>query len=67
MPTVNTAKHMVTTPSVPPTSVLTRAGSKDSATKPTSQNQDTMRATPQAPVGFQLAQQAPAWRSRGWR
>ena len=46
MPTVNTARHMVTTPSVPPTSVLTRAGSSDSATKPTSQNQDTMCAPP---------------------
>ena len=46
MPTVKTARHMVTTPSLPPTSVLISAGSSDSATKPTSQNHDMICAPP---------------------
>ena len=46
MPTVKTARHIVTTPSLPPTSVLMRAGSSDSTTKPTSQNHDMICAPP---------------------
>jgi hypothetical protein len=46
MPIVNTARQVVTTASLPPTMSLTRAGSSDSATKPTSQNHDTMCAPP---------------------
>ena len=42
MPMAKTARHSVTTPSVPPTTSLTSAGSSDSTTAPASQNQDTM-------------------------
>ncbi len=46
MPTVNTARQSVTTPSLPPMTPLTRVGSSVRATKPTTQNQETMRAPP---------------------
>ncbi len=46
MPIVKVARHSVTTLSLPPMLSLTRAGSSDSATKPTSQNHDTMCAPP---------------------
>jgi hypothetical protein len=42
MPTTNTVRHKVTTPSLPPMPSLTSAGSSDRATEPTSQNHDTM-------------------------
>ena len=37
--TENTARNMVTTSSVPPSTVFTSGGSSDSTTAPTSQNQ----------------------------
>lgn len=42
MPMANTARQSVTTPSLPPTMSLTSAGSSESTTAPTSQNQETM-------------------------
>ncbi|MEY9517920.1 hypothetical protein ABIF16_008651 [Bradyrhizobium elkanii] len=42
MPIANTARHSVTTPSVPPTPSLISAGSSDSTIAPTIQNQDTI-------------------------
>ena len=42
MPMAKTARHSVTTPSLPPTISLTSAGNSDSTTAPTSQNQDTI-------------------------
>src|SRR5882757_7419631 len=42
MPMAKIARHIVTTPSVPPMTPLTSAGSSDSTTAPTSQNQDTI-------------------------
>ncbi len=42
IPIANTARQAVTTPSVPPTLPLTRAGSSDSTIAPTIQNQDTI-------------------------
>ena len=42
MPIAKTARHSVTTPSLPPTMSLTSAGSSDSTTAPTSQNHDTI-------------------------
>ena len=42
MPMANTARHSVTTPSVPPTLSLISAGSSDSTMAPTIQNHDTI-------------------------
>ncbi|MGY3465094.1 hypothetical protein ACVW0I_001965 [Bradyrhizobium sp. LM6.11] len=42
MPIAKTARHSVTTPSVPPTTSLTSAGSSESTMAPTSQNQETI-------------------------
>ncbi|MET4830012.1 hypothetical protein ABH972_007601 [Bradyrhizobium ottawaense] len=42
MPIAKIARHSVTTPSVPPTTSLTSAGSSDSTIAPTSQNQETI-------------------------
>ena len=42
MPIANTARQSVTTPSLPPTTSLTNAGSSDSTIAPTSQNQETI-------------------------
>ena len=42
MPMAKIARQSVTTPSLPPTTSLTTAGSSDSMTAPTSQNQETM-------------------------
>src|ERR1700733_13023531 len=42
MPMATTARHSVPTPSLPPTTPLTSAGSSESTTAPTSQNHETM-------------------------
>ena len=46
MPTVNTARHMVTTPSLPPTQRLDQGRQQRQRDEPTSQNQDTICAPP---------------------